>query len=192
MNLTIPIILGSTRRDRQSPKAAAFVEKQLNAREGVTAKIIDLAALELPMLEERLHRRDDPPQAVVDFGAMVAEGDAIVIVSPEYNYGYPGVLKNALDYLGPEYRRKPFGLVTVSSGPWGGQTCLAQLRLVTLGLGGFPIPASLPVNFVRDGFDDDGAPVDEESWNRRAKRFVDELLWYAEAIVEKKRRETAA
>ena len=52
------------------------------------------------------------------------------------------MLKNALDYLLPEYKRKPFGIVTVSAGGLGGVSCLAQLRLVTLGLGGFPIPAA--------------------------------------------------
>ena len=62
------------------------------------------------------------------------------LVTPEYNNGYPGVLKNALDYFLPEYRRKPVGIVTVSSGGFGGINALAQLRLVLFLMGAYPIP----------------------------------------------------
>lgn len=77
------------------------------------------------------------------------------------NNGYPGVLKNALDYLLPEYKRKPIGIVTVSAGGFGGINCLAQLRLVALGMGAFPILAALPVSRVQDAFDDAGNPLDQ-------------------------------
>jgi NAD(P)H-dependent FMN reductase len=107
--------------------------------------------------------------------------DSIVIVTPEYNNGYPGVLKNALDYLLPEYRRKPFGVVTVSGGGFGGITCLAQLRLVIIGMGAFPIPAALPVSAVQNTFDSDGNPKDP-AYEKRAETFIGELLWFTEAI----------
>ncbi len=78
----------------------------------------------------------------------------------------------------PEYRRKPIAIVTVSAGGFGGLNYLAQLRL---GMGAFPIPASLPVSRVQDSFDEDGNPKDP-SYEKRAKGFIDEVRWFTEAI----------
>jgi NAD(P)H-dependent FMN reductase len=103
-----------------------------------------------------------------------------------YN-GYPGVLKNALDYLLPEYERKPIAIVTVSAGGFGGINCLAQLRLVTLGMGAFPIPGNLPVSHVHDSFNEDGTPNDA-AYEKRAANFLDEVIWFTEAIADRKAR----
>ncbi len=123
-----------------------------------------------------------------EFSEKIARADSIVIITPEYNNGYPGVLKNALDYLLPEYKRKPFGIVTVSAGGFGGLNCLAQLRLVAIGMGAFPIPAALPVSSVQSSFDEEGNPTDE-SYEKRATSFIDELLWFTEAIATQKAKE---
>src|SRR5512133_3240928 len=147
-----PIIAGSTRRDRQSIKVARFVLAKLQQRKGVETELLDLLQYNFPIMEERLDHRDDPPAGLREYAAKIARSDSLIIVTPEYNNGYPGVLKNALDYLLPEYERKPIGIVTVSAGGFGGLTCLAQLRLVTLGMGAFPIPESLPVSRAHDSF----------------------------------------
>ena len=181
----IPIIVGSTRRDRQSIKVARFVLKKTQRREGVQTELLDLIEYDFPMMEERLHRRDDPPPRLREYADKIARADSIIIVSPEYNNGYPGVLKNALDYLLPEYERKPIGIVTVSAGGFGGLTCLAQLRLVTIGMGAFPIPENFAVSRVQDSFKDDGTPTDP-GYEKRAAAFLDELLWFTEAIVDRK------
>jgi len=180
----IPIICGSTRRDRQSIKVARFVLKQLQARPGVETELLDLLEYNFPIMEERLHRRDDPPQGLKEFGEKIGRADAFIIVSPEYNNGYPGVLKNALDYLLPEYERKPVGIVTVSAGGFGGINCLAQLRLVMIGAGAVPIPENLSVSRVQDSFRDDG--THDPAYDKRAAAFLDEVLWFAEAIADKK------
>jgi NAD(P)H-dependent FMN reductase len=65
---------------------------------------------------------------------------------------------------------------------------LAQLRLVTLGMGAFPIPTSLPVSKVQDSFDEDSNPKDP-SYEKRAKSFIDEVLWFTEAIAMQKAKE---
>ena len=181
----IPVILGSTRRGRQSPKVARFIAERMRRNERVETEILDLAEYDFPIMEERLRFRDDPPPGLREFGEKVARSDSLVIVTPEYNNGYPGVLKNALDYLLPEYQRKPIAIVTVSAGGFGGINCLAQLRLVTLGMGAFPIPASLPVSRVQDSFDDEGNPKDE-SYEKRAAAFIAEVLFFAEAIAVQK------
>lgn len=187
----IPIIAGSTRRDRQSIKVARFVLDRLRQRDGVETELIDLLEYDLPIMEERLHHRDDPPPRLVEFGGKIARADSFVIVTPEYNNGYPGVLKNALDYLLPEYERKPVGIVTVSAGGFGGINCLAQLRLVMLGMGALPIPESLAVSRVRDSFAEDGTPNDP-AFEKRAAGFLDEVLWFTEAIAGRKAQDKAS
>jgi NAD(P)H-dependent FMN reductase len=163
----------------------------LRQREGVETELLDLLEYNFPIMEERLHHRDDPPPRLKEYADKIARADALIIVTPEYNNGYPGVLKNALDYLLPEYERKPVGIVTVSAGGFGGINCLAQLRLVTLGMGAFPIPESLPVSRVRDSFKEDGTPNDP-AYEKRAAVFLDEVLWFAEAIADRKAKEQTA
>lgn len=177
----IPIILGSTRRGRQSAKIARFILAQLGKQPGVETELLDLAAYNFPIMEERLRMRSDPPPRVQEFSDKLQRAAALVIVTPEYNNGYPGVLKNAIDYFYPEYKRKPVGIVTVSAGGFGGINCLAQLRLVTLALGAYPIPASFPVSKVNQSFADDGTPQDPGT-DKRIAAFFDELLWATNAF----------
>ena len=181
----IPVILGSTRRGRHSPKVARFIAERMRRNERIETEILDLAEYNFPIMEERLRLRDDPPPGLKEFSEKIGRADSLVIVTPEYNNGYPGVLKNALDYLLPEYQRKPIAIVTVSAGGFGGINCLAQLRLVTLGMGAFPIPAALPVSRVQDSFDEEGNPKDE-SYEKRAQAFIAEVLFFAEAIAVQK------
>jgi NAD(P)H-dependent FMN reductase len=184
MAFNIPIIVGSTRRDRQSIKVARFVLSRLQQRKNAATELLDLLEYNFPIMEERLHRRDDPPPRLQEFADKIARANAVIIVTPEYNNGYPGVLKNALDYLLPEYERKPIGIVTVSAGGYGGINCLAQLRLVTLGMGAFPIPENLAISRVNDSFKDDG--THDPAYDKRAEVFLDEVLWFAEAITDRK------
>jgi NAD(P)H-dependent FMN reductase len=185
----IPLILGSIRRNRESLKVARFALKMLKGLPSVQTELLDLKELNIPLMEERLRFREDAPAAVKDLGVKISHADAIVIVTPEYNSGYPGVLKNALDYLKDEYKRKAFGIITVSSAWSGGLLCLAALRQVILHLGGVPIPATLPVPQVQDVFDEEGNPRDPK-WNQRAKDFFNELLWFTEALAAQKQKGT--
>jgi len=178
-NLDIPVLVASIRRGRESPKVARHVHRLLEARDGVTSDLVDLAELDLPIMEERVRLRDDSPAGALALSAAIDRADGLVIVTPEYNNGYPGVLKNALDYLRPELKRLPVGVVTVSAGGFGGIACLAQLRLVLLAMGAVPIPVSLPVSKVQTSFTEDG-PADG-SFDPRALRFLDELLWWTTA-----------
>jgi NAD(P)H-dependent FMN reductase len=177
---SIPVIVGSTRRGRQTPKVARFIQRRLE-RDEIESDLLDLAEYDFPIMEERLRQRDDPPRGLTEFSERIASADALVIVTPEYNSGYPGVLKNALDYLLPEYRRKPVGIISVSAGPWGGLSALAQLRQVILSLGALPIPAKFPVRQVQSSFNEDGE-TEDPAYEKSAERFIDELLWYTEAL----------
>ena len=181
----IPVILGSTRRGRRTARAAYFVADRMKRTERIEPEILDLLEYDLPLIEERLRFRDDPPPRALEFSSKLARADALVIVSPEYNNGYPGVLKNCLDYFKDEYHRKPIGIVTVSVAEFGGVNCLAQLRLVTLAMRAFPIPASLPIAKVQERIGEDGALIDS-SLEAKAQAFLTELIWFTEAITARK------
>jgi NAD(P)H-dependent FMN reductase len=152
----IPVILGTARRNNESIKVARFAVACLNESTRAETELIDLKEMNLPVMEERLRFWNDPPPSVSAFSAKIKQADAIVVVTPEYSGGYPGVLKNALDYLKDEYRRKPFGIITVSAVETGGILCLVALRQVILHFGGVPIPASLLFPRVHESFDPEG------------------------------------
>jgi NAD(P)H-dependent FMN reductase len=181
----IPILLGSVRRGRQSARVARFLLGRMASDPLIDTRIVDLREYDFPNMEEPFRAREDPPWGLAEFADGIALADALVVVAPEYNGGYPGALKNALDYLLPEFRRKPVGIVTVSSGAFGGVSCLAQLRLVLLAMGAVPIPASLPICRVQEVLEGRGGLVDR-SYSERTDRFIAELRWWAEAVAHQR------
>ncbi|MHB1286061.1 MAG: NADPH-dependent FMN reductase [Leptospirales bacterium] len=179
----IPVLIGSVRRGRQTPKAALFVKNRMEATGKITSELIDLREINLPVMEERLSYREDPPPGLQFLSDKIRNGDGLVLVSPEYNNGIPGVLKNALDYLYEEFHRKPVAIVTVSSGPYGGINALAQLRLVLLAMGANPISTRLPIGNIEDTLDENGTPP-KESLQKRADELVIDLLWSVQKASE--------
>jgi len=177
--LRIPVVAGSVRRGRQSIRTARFVVDRL-ARSGADATLVDLAELNLPIMEERLHMRDDPPPGLVRFSDTIASADAVVIVSPEYNGSMPGVLKNALDYIYGEWFRKPVGIVTVSAGGFGGVQVHNHLQLLFLRLKALPV-AGMHVSRVSGSFGEDGEPR-EPHYEKSFAGFIETLAWYARAM----------
>jgi NAD(P)H-dependent FMN reductase len=164
---------------------ARFIAERMRRSERIATEVLDLLGYPFPVLAERLRFRDNPPPGLPEFSEKVARSDALVIVTPAYHNGYPGALKHALDYLLPEYQRKPITIVTVSAGGFGGRNCLAQLRLVTLGMGACPIPAALPVSRVQDSVGEHRNPTDA-SYEKQAQSFIAEVLWFTEAIAVQK------
>jgi NAD(P)H-dependent FMN reductase len=180
--LTIPLLLGTIRAGRRSAHVARLLLGRLEGRDEVATALIDLADLDLPVMRHRLGESDAPPPGAVGLSEQLSRADGLVIVAPEYKNGYPGSLKNAFDYLPAGIlRRKPVGIVTVSSGGFGGLNCLAQLRLVCLAMGGVPIPVALPVSRVDEAFDEPGTLRDPKL-AARVGPFIDELIWYARAL----------
>lgn len=105
MQNVVPVIIGSTRRGRITPRVAVFMRSRLETA-GLRTRMIDLAELNLPFLEERLKNLSKPPQSVAQFGEIIGACNSFVVVSPEYNGSIPGVLKNAVDYLNAQYDKK--------------------------------------------------------------------------------------
>ncbi|WP_445249559.1 NADPH-dependent FMN reductase [Microcoleus sp. OTE_8_concoct_300] len=182
----IPVLLGSSRTLRQSVKVAQFILEQLRLGDRVQTELIDLREYRLPILEERLNEMSTPGPTVLQFCSKLGQADGVLIVTPEYKGGYPGVLKNALDYLEPQaLRYKPIGICTVSSGGFGGLNCLTQLQLVCLALGGLPIPDKLPVSNVQELFDERGN-LRNSAFKTKLESFIEELVWYTEAMINQK------
>jgi|SRR5690606_31797177 len=179
--MNIAMLLGSVRQGRQSQKVAHYL-RTLIADRSVQPDLIDLAEYQLPIYGSE--NGEDKP-AVTQIGARLDRADALVIITPEYHGSFPGALKNALDFFWPEFQRKPIGVVAVSAGKFGGINAANQLQQVILSLGGVALPVKMLVSEVHDAFDTDGSPRDARL-PERAGKFLDEFLWYAEAIYEKK------
>jgi len=184
---SIPVLLGTSRVGRRSARVARLLLGDLQSRGGIDTELLDLAELDLPVMRYRLGETDSPPSGAIELSSKLARADGLLIVAPEYKNGYPGSLKNALDYLAAGIlRRKPIGIVTVSSGGFGGVNCLAQLRLVCLAMGGVPIPDAFPVSRVDDALDEQGG-VRDPRLAARLGPFLDELVWYTQTLAHRGR-----
>jgi NAD(P)H-dependent FMN reductase len=173
--LFIPVILGTARQGRESEHAARFVFEQTKKRAGVETEFIDIRTL--PM------RLDDAGEQMKDpaFSATIERCDAVVIVTPEYNHSYPGLLKHALDMNLKEYIHKAVGICGVSAGSFGGARVIEQLLPVMRELGLVTIFED--VNFGKIGslFDERGNLLDQ-NYVRRLDTFLNELIWMARAL----------
>ena len=174
--LFIPVILGTARQGRMSEHAARFVAAEVAKRPGVETQLIDIARVPLPT--------NDAGEAIRDagFAGAMDRSDAIVIVTPEYNHGYPGLLKHLLDSCLKEYIHKAAGVVGVSAGPWGGTRCIQDLLPVLRELG--LVAIFWDVNFARSRmlFDEAGRLMDAPAWAARVDKFLKELIWMAKVL----------
>jgi NAD(P)H-dependent FMN reductase len=187
--IDIPIVLGSTRIGRQSCKVARFILSTMTGDPRFNTELLDLSDYDFPIMEQRLSEMKIVPPSLQSFSDKLELADGLLIVSPEYKGGVPGVLKNAFDYLKPGIlRRTPVGVCTVSSGGFGGMNCLMQLRLTILALGGLPIPDALPVSKVQELFDEEDQPRDAP-WLLHLQHFINELYFYAKALAQARRME---
>ncbi|HUR25684.1 MAG TPA: NAD(P)H-dependent oxidoreductase [Candidatus Thermoplasmatota archaeon] len=192
MALSIPVILGTVRDGRKSEHLARFVHSRLLMRAGVESTLIDPRDHDFGNLRGRVIDLPDlDPQAPAPGVPITAElrrfihqmhaADGFVLVTPEYNYSFPGTLKNLLDVTHKPWNRKPFGLVACG-GISGGLRAIDALRQVVSGLGAVCVPAHLPVQFIHKTFGPSGPLVEAEAWTKRVDSLLDEVLWYAEAL----------
>jgi NAD(P)H-dependent FMN reductase len=173
--LFIPVILGTTRKGRMSAYAAQFVFSELQKRPGVTTELIDIAQLKIPV--------DDAGEATKDplFAAAMERADAIVIVSPEYNHSFPGLLKHVLDSCLKEYIHKAAGIVGVSAGAFGGARVIENLQPVLRELGLVSIFWDVNFGTIGKVFDRDGRLLDQ-AYVGRTDKFLNELIWMAKVL----------
>jgi NAD(P)H-dependent FMN reductase len=174
--LSIPVILGTTRKGRMSAHAARFMVGELQKQKGVVTELIDIAQLRLPV--------DSAGEDVKDaeFSTKMNAADGLVIVSPEYNHSFPGLLKHVLDSCLKEYIHKAAGIVGVSAGPFGGTRVIQSLVPVLRELGLVPIFWDVNFSSVGKVFDESGNVLEPTVWSRRAEMFIQELIWMARTL----------
>ena len=173
--LSIPVILGTTRKGRMSAHAARFVHGELEKREGVESELIDIAELPLPV--------DDAGDGIKDpaYSEKMNRADAIVIVTPEYNHSFPGLLKHVLDSCLEEYIHKAAGIVGVAAGPFGGSRVIENFLSPLRELGLMTIFTDVNFGSVNKVFDESGKLL-EQAFVRRTANFLDELIWMATVL----------
>src|SRR5918911_3048382 len=173
--LSIPVILGTPRQGRLSEHVARVMVEELCKRDGVQTSLIDVR--ELPFATTDAGEQIKDPQ----FSDTVMHADGLVLVAPEYNHGYPGVLKHALDTNLKEYIHKPVGLCGVSAGGFGGTRVVESLLPVMRELGLVTIFWDVNVSGASKAFDAEGQLLDE-ALPRRIDKMVDELVWMARVL----------
>ena len=175
--LFIPILLGTPRQARESENVARWVFKKMQERLEIESQLFDVRDFTLP----RDHYGTEIGSRFPEWRDAIVRADGLVIVTPEYNHGYPGALKSVLDLLLKEYVHKAVAFVGVSAGPWGGtrviEACVPMVR--ELGLAVTFTDLNFPA--AANKFDDDGNLIDL-AYESRVQGFLDELVWMASTL----------
>lgn len=174
--LFIPVILGTPRQGRKSEYVARFLLAQVQACEGVDTGLIDIRTLTIPA--------DDEGDPVKDpaFSAICERADGFILVAPEYNHSFSGILKHVLDSNLKEYIHKAVGICGVSAGPFGGTRVIQSLLPVMRELGLTTTFTDLNFGSVSKQFDELGQILDGDTWSRRFQTFMDELVWMSTVL----------
>jgi len=179
--MKLMIIWGSSRQGRNGGVVVDWVARHADADDRLQVDFVDLKELNLPFFDEPLS-----PFSIADQGGeykhpegkawaeRVAAAEAFLIITPEYNHGPPGVLKNALDWVGREWTDKPVGFVSYGSTA-GGAREVEQMRSITIELGLIQVANAIHFFYYRDAFNENGEPK-HSGTNDRLKAMFDELL----------------
>ncbi len=182
----IAVVLGSTREGRFGEQPALWVEQYLNTRDGVEVDLIDLRDHPLPLFDApstSYTLANYPSDEVSRLSRRIDDADGFILLTPEYNHGYSGVLKNAMDHTFIDWRHKPAAFV--SWGNVGGARAIEQLRLVCVEFEMVPLrhavhilPDVLIASRAHSGYDADVfAPL-----LPRLDQLTADLIWWAEAL----------
>jgi NAD(P)H-dependent FMN reductase len=174
--MRVAIIIGSTREGRFGPTVARWFAGEVEQRSDMTVDVIDLADAGLPAAYPRAFGPAE--QAFAD---RIDAADAFVVVTPEYNHGYPAALKQAIDLLRREWQAKPVAFVSYG-GVSGGLRAVEQLRQVFAELHAVTVRDTVSFHNYGPLFDESGQPVDATAAAGRAKKMLDQLAWWASAL----------
>ncbi len=182
MQLTISLIYGSVRSDRQGIKAARYLERKMEERD-VKVHFIDPLEFNLPLLD-KMFKEFSPgtaPEPMERLAQYFNESDGFLIVTGEYNHSIPPALKNILDHFQSEYFFKPSGIASYSAGIFGGVRAAVHLRVIVGELGMPAISSILPFPQIGSLFDDNLVPLNPRIESSTSK-FIDEFIWYIKAL----------
>lgn len=182
MSLKLKVIIGSTRPGRVGPTVANWVAEAAEAHGGFVVQLVDLAAVDLPLLDEPNHpaMKQYEHAHTKAWSAIVDDADAFLFVTPEYDSFPPAALINALQALSQEWRYKPAGTVSYG-GISGGLRAAQELRQLVSTLQMMPLPQVVPVPFF-PGFIENGEFTPNEKMSDGMSMLLSELTKWAEAL----------
>ena len=183
----ISVIVGSTREERFSEMPANWIWQHLRKRDGVDARLLDLRDFPMPFFDQPVTpatpgRPAFEHEVVQKWTAAIAQSDGFVFVTPEYNYGPAAVLKNAIDWVYPEWHRK--AACFVSYGSAGGTRSVQQLRQTVIELQLAPIRSSvhIPVATLMAHFRGGDVDAGLAELQGPAEAMIDDLLWWTAVL----------
>lgn len=189
--MKLGIIIGSIREGRLSDRLAKCIDGVAKAKD-IDSKILDLKEFNLPFFNEarspQANPDRQPSENIKAWLTAVGECDAIVLVSPEYNRSYSPVLKNALDHLAFEIKRKP--VLLASHGSTGGAQAVSHLRGMLAGLQAITIPpAVMIVGSLAEIINENGEVSDELKSQPYGPptmigNALDELKWFSDSLAQ--------
>src|SRR5437764_5560761 len=183
----ISVIVGSTRQGRFSEKPARWILQHLKKHSGIDARLLDLRDFPMPFFDQAVSpatrgRAPYENEVVTRWTAAIAAADGFVFVTPEYNYGAPAVLKNAIDWVYPEWNRKAAAFV--SYGSVMGARAVQQLRETAIEIQMAPIRSSVHIPVATLWAHFQGGDVDKglAELEKQANVMIDDLLWWTAAL----------
>jgi NAD(P)H-dependent FMN reductase len=185
----VSIIIGSTREHRFSEAPARWIKQHFDQRPDVTTRVLDLRDFPMPFFDSAMlpgipGRPAYENEVVQRWTEAIGASDAFVVVTPEYNHGAPAVLKNAMDWVYPEWNRKPIGFV--SWGSVGGARAVQQLRETSIELQMAPVRGAvhLPAAAIFAHFQGKTDEIEAvmKSQDDPASKLVNDLLWWSSAL----------
>jgi NAD(P)H-dependent FMN reductase len=175
--LFLPVLLGTNRKERKSESAARWILGEMQKRPEIETRLFDVAEFAFP----HNHYGQEIKEQFPEWRDAIVRADGLVIVTPEYNHGYPGTLKAVLDLLLREYIHKAVAFVAVSAGPWGGTRVIEAMLPVMRELGLVTTFTDLNFSKVQNVFDDQGRLLDS-AFEKRAAGFLEELVWMSRVL----------
>src|SRR5947207_8197767 len=172
----LPVIIGNSRQRRLTEPAANFVFGEVSKRTDIETELIDIKKIPVAM--------DDAGEALKDsqFSATVKRADGLILVVPEYNHSFPGLLKHVLDTTLNEYIHKAVGVCGVSAGPFGGVRLIQSLLPVLRELGLVTIFSDVYFGTAGKLFDPATGKITDPAYAGRVEKFLNELVWMARAL----------
>jgi NAD(P)H-dependent FMN reductase len=177
------VVIASTRPGRTGKPVGEWFVGLAQAHGGFEVELVDLAQVGLPLLDEPHHPRlrQYLHQHTQAWSASVEAADAFVFVTPEYNYGMPASLKNAIDYLHQEWQYKPVGFVSYG-GVSAGTRAVQMTKQVVTTLKMTPVNEAVAIPFVQQFLDENGVVRANDAMEGAAKAMLDELVRYTDAL----------
>ena len=175
--MNIAIISGSARPERQSHQVALHIAGKLNDLQ-VRNWVFDVKELNLPMLDYLYSKHPAPSETLIQLKKQLDATDGFIVVSPEHNGSYPGTLKNSMDYFLEEYAHKPFAIVTVSSGMFGGINVLKNLQQYLVKLNGILMPEFILTPQVQKLFSDQ--KLQDDDYAKRVDQFLNDFILFSD------------